>query len=170
MSATETRAPICPRSGIRTFRRQRRTPEPTRLGLALGIVLVLLLAGAGLAIARADDEPEATPIAERYQPASRGTRAAVTRWRPMLAEYAWDVDTALRIVDCESGGDPEAINPSSGAAGLFQLYGWAGLARRLFGDGRVLIPWVNVATAFALWEDSGGRFGFHWAASAGCWR
>jgi hypothetical protein len=32
-----------------------------------------------------------------------------------------------------------------------------------------MIPWVNVATAFALWQDSGGTFRWHWGASRSCW-
>ena len=52
----------------------------------------------------------------RYQPSERGTRPAVVQWRPLLEQYDWDVDTALRIVDCESGGDPAAVNRWSGAA------------------------------------------------------
>ncbi len=31
---------------------------------------------------------------------------------------ASDVDKALRVISCESGGDPNAVNRSSGAAGL----------------------------------------------------
>lgn len=131
-------------------------------GLAVGLMVGGVLFGLGVVKAQEVDE-------ERYTPSARGTRPAVTRWTDLVAAYDWDVPTALRVIDCESSGDPGAINPYSGAAGLFQLYGWSRLARRLFGDGRVLIPWVNVATAHALWEDSGERFGFHWYASRGCW-
>lgn len=31
------------------------------------------------------------------------------------------VEEALRILDCESNGDPDAYNPYSGASGLFQF-------------------------------------------------
>ncbi len=40
-----------------------------------------------------------------------------------MAEY-WPaslVDGALAVMDCESGGDPNAYNPASGASGLFQF-------------------------------------------------
>lgn len=158
--------------GIHVYERHR-LPRPTRLGWL--VCLLILLGGLGVGLARAEPDE---PVVERFTPSARGTRPAVTRWRPLLAEYPWDVETALRVVDCESGGDPGAINPSSGAAGLMQLYGWSWLARRLFGTGDVTIPWVNVAVAHVLWADSGGAFGWydargrprgHWAASIGCW-
>jgi hypothetical protein len=46
----------------------------------------------------------------------------VERWRPLVeAHFAADlVDQALSIIRCESYGDPDAVNPVSGAAGLFQ--------------------------------------------------
>lgn len=49
--------------------------------------------------------------------------AAVEAWRPLVAaHFAADlVDDALYIMQCESLGDPEAVNPYSGASGLFQF-------------------------------------------------
>jgi Transglycosylase SLT domain len=44
-------------------------------------------------------------------------------WRPLVEEY-WptgQVDDALSVMDCESGGDPNAYNSASGASGLFQF-------------------------------------------------
>jgi hypothetical protein len=127
---------------------------------ALALVAALLRPGPATA---------QTVEADRFEPAARGVRPSVARWRPLLEAYPWDVDTALRVVDCESGGDPAAVNPWSGAAGLWQLYGWRGLARRLFGSEDLLDPVLNTAVAFALWEDSGGRFSWHWYASRRCW-
>ena len=44
-------------------------------------------------------------------------------WRPLVAFYfeAEDVDRAICLMGKESAGDPEARNPSSGAAGLMQV-------------------------------------------------
>jgi hypothetical protein len=44
-------------------------------------------------------------------------------WRPLVALYfdAEDVDRALCLMEKESAGDPDARNPSSGAAGLMQV-------------------------------------------------
>ena len=51
----------------------------------------------------------------------------VERWRPTVTEavFAWggnerDVHRFLRIMQCESGGLPDAKNPNSSASGLMQ--------------------------------------------------
>lgn len=52
-----------------------------------------------------------------------GDNPQVEMWRPLVSEYfaADQVDTALRVMECESGGDPNAKNPNSSASGLFQF-------------------------------------------------
>jgi hypothetical protein len=54
-------------------------------------------------------------------------RDDVEHWRPLVTEavFAWggdeeDVHRFLRIMQCESGGDPAAKNPNSSASGLMQ--------------------------------------------------
>jgi hypothetical protein len=49
--------------------------------------------------------------------------AAVEQWRALVEQAfpANRVEEALRIIGCESNGDPDATNPYSGAAGLFQF-------------------------------------------------
>ena len=44
---------------------------------------------------------------------------SVLRWVPMLLEYDWPIEQALAVIDCESYGDPTAVNPSSRTTGLF---------------------------------------------------
>ena len=46
----------------------------------------------------------------------------VLRWVPMLLEYDWPIEEALAIIDCESSGDPAAVNPTSRTTGLFQVH------------------------------------------------
>ncbi len=55
------------------------------------------------------------------QPSNVGS--SVERWRPLVEAHfrAGDVDTALRIIACESRGNPDAKNPGSSAAGLWQF-------------------------------------------------
>jgi septal ring factor EnvC (AmiA/AmiB activator) len=70
--------------------------------------------------------PPATPTTTTPvpDPVSGGSfPAAVERWRSLVAAYfpADRVDAALAVIRCESGGDPEAYNPYSGASGLFQF-------------------------------------------------
>jgi hypothetical protein len=53
----------------------------------------------------------------------RPLRPAVEQWRGLVAQFfsAEMVEPALRIMQCESLGDPKAYNPYSGASGLFQF-------------------------------------------------
>lgn len=50
-------------------------------------------------------------------------RPTTESWRALVAEHfpAAQVEAALVIIQCESGGDPGAVNPYSGASGLFQF-------------------------------------------------
>jgi hypothetical protein len=51
----------------------------------------------------------------------RGMGSGVEQWRDLVAAYfPGEVDTALRVMACESGGNPGAYNPS-GASGLMQV-------------------------------------------------
>ena len=96
-------------------------------------------------------------------------RPEVERWRPLVARYfqAEDVEHALAIIRCESVGDPDAVNPASGTAGLFQhrpqywparstAAGWAGWP--------ILDPEAN--TAVAAWLVYAGGGWAHWSGRA----
>lgn len=45
------------------------------------------------------------------------------RWRPLIERFFpdYEVDKAMRVMRCESGGNPNAKNRTSTAAGLFQF-------------------------------------------------
>lgn len=79
----------------------------------------------------------------------------------LIAAYPWPAIEATRIMMCESGGDPNAYNPS-GARGAFQImpvHAW-----RVGGDLDSLYdPAVNVRVAFDIYVDNGG-FAGPWAA------
>lgn len=133
-----------------------------RARIIWALTCLICFAAAGSSTVRAE-EPQ------RFEPSSRSGRAVVQQWRPALEAYVWPVETALRVIACESLGDPDAVNPSSGAAGLFQvmpsLHRWR--VWRLFGEWRSLLdPWVNIAIAFELWDVGGWA---PWASSRGCW-
>ena len=77
---------------------------------------------------------------------------AVEQWRGLVQQHfpANRVDEALRIIQCESGGDPSAYNPYSGASGLFQFLPstWATTAPKAgYPDASVFDPTANVASA-----------------------
>ena len=63
------------------------------------------------------------PQPRRSERAVRSPGGNVEQWRPLVAAYfpAGEVDRALCIMGHESRGDPNAKNPRSTAAGLFQF-------------------------------------------------
>lgn len=94
-------------------------------------------------------------------------------WRSLVGWYfdATDVDRAVAVLRCESGGDATAKNPYSTASGLFQHLGslWderAADAGRPGAD--IFDPVANVAVAAWLVYEGGG-WG-HWNPSRHCWR
>lgn len=97
---------------------------------------------------------------------------SVEQWRSLVEKYFPEdrVEEALRVMACESRGNPNAKNPASTATGLFQfldrtwawmsvMSGWNGYSR--------LDPEANVAVAAYLMKFSirsghpGGAWG-HW--------
>jgi hypothetical protein len=96
----------------------------------------------------------------------------VEGWR-MLVEHFFrpaDVDRAIRVIACESKGDPDARNPHSSASGLFQHLAslWTPRAEAVgYPGASVFDPVANVAAAAGLVYEGGGWS--HWDASRGCW-
>ena len=113
---------------------------------------------------------QTSPTAPKTAPESteqvfRGMGAGVEQWRGLVAAYFPEqVDFALLVISCESGGNPNAYNPS-GASGLFQvLASWADN----FGytPAHLFDPAINLQIARALYDDGGWG---HWRASRHCW-
>ena len=76
----------------------------------------------------------------------------VEQWRSLVQQFfpSNRVEEALRIIDCESNGDTEAVNPYTGAAGLFQFLPstWASTSPQAgYGGSSALDPEANIATA-----------------------
>jgi soluble lytic murein transglycosylase-like protein len=62
------------------------------------------------------------PTTATKAPASRSYGSGVEQWRSLVAaSFGSEVDTALRVMRCESNGNPSAQNRRSSAAGLFQI-------------------------------------------------
>lgn len=94
---------------------------------------------------------------------------AVERWRPLVQQFfpSNRVEEALRILDCESNGDPDAYNPYSGASGLFQFLPstWASSAPKAgYGGRSVFEPEANIATAAWLGKRYEALGQYFWRA------
>jgi soluble lytic murein transglycosylase-like protein len=82
----------------------------------------------------------------------RGMGTNTEQWRGLVAEYfGSETDLALCVMEHESGGNPEARNPTSGAAGLFQImpFWW-----EAYGGDRYN-PTDNVALAKTIRDQQG---------------
>ena len=116
------------------------------------------------------------PVTTTKAPRSSRWIPTVERWRGLVSEHfrPGDVETALRIIQCESGGDPEAANSRSSARGLFQhlerYWGptWHGdkirggnrAARAGVGDADIFDPVAQTIVAAWLRYKAGGWT--HW--------
>lgn len=75
----------------------------------------------------------------------------VERWRGLVSQYFTDVDHALCVIKYESGGNPTAVNATSGAAGLFQImpFWWDAYGGNRFD------PETNIALASVIQSQQG---------------
>lgn len=97
------------------------------------------------------DKP--TSILQVPQMREGGTDAQATPLlRALLCSYDWDCVTAERIVQCESRFDPAATNGVSW--GLWQINAIHAYRRPDFWSGW-MIPEVNTAWAYELWQEQG---------------
>lgn len=90
--------------------------------------------------------------------------SGVERWRPLVEKHfePANVTTALSVIDCESGGNPDATNRSRTAAGLFQhlLKYWDARAEAAgYPGGNIFDPETNIAVSAWLAETHGWS---HW--------
>ena len=107
------------------------------------------------------------PVEEEAQLTTPISTHPIERWRPMVeSRFApIDVPWAMRVLACESNGDPYAKNPRSTASGLFQfLRGtWDSVAIPLgygsHSSGAVFDPAANIHSAAWLFYAEGPH---HW--------
>jgi hypothetical protein len=108
----------------------------------------------------------------QIMPQTKGNHIdAVEQWRP-LAQQALDdygipeqIETFLRVMHCESRGDPWAKNPNSTASGLMQHLArpyWPARAAAIgMPNASVFDPIANVYASAYLLTTPGGGWG-HW--------
>lgn len=93
------------------------------------------------------------------------------QWRSLVSQFfpGNRVEEALRIIDCESNANPNAENPYSGAAGLFQFLPstWASTAPSAgYAGASVFDPEANIASAAWLanrYQELGYYFWQPWS-------
>ena len=119
-------------------------------------------------------DPPTPPAAEPYDPGINDTFIPnVERWRDdvvaAIAAYggpASDVDLFLTIMHRESRGQPEATNPTSGAAGLMQHMPQYWDQRAISAGYAGASPYDPIAninvSAWLLYQATGGGWG-HWS-------
>ncbi len=104
-------------------------------------------------------------------PPDTGGPRNVEEWRWLVEQYfpAELVDEALRVMKCESNGDPAAYNSRSGASGLFQFipntWNWAS-SKAGWAGASPFDPEANTASAAWLvqWSLNRGKDAWsHWS-------
>jgi uncharacterized protein YabE (DUF348 family) len=89
----------------------------------------------------------AAPPTPVYEPTEDPAPAYSGDWTSIVCSYDWDCSWALAVIQCESGGNPNAYNPA-GYVGLFQIYEGYG--------GNLRDPATNIAAAYSLYASGGG--------------
>jgi hypothetical protein len=83
----------------------------------------------------------------------------------IMTVFGEDGELAVKVAKCESGLNPNAINKTSSARGLFQIMqSWHKIDQKWLFD-----PMINTLVARQLFDESGGSFSPHWDASIDCW-
>ena len=85
---------------------------------AFALVLVLLSTGWGIVPSADAQGPATAPARLHASSPAAASRAAIQR---AAREFGVSFNLMLAIARCESGLNPGATNPSSGAAGLYQF-------------------------------------------------
>lgn len=83
--------------------------------------------------------------------------------KSLIAQYDWNVASAIAISNCESGLDPTRhnYNPATrdDSWGLYQINLWGANARSRPPASELVKPEVNIAFAYKIYKGQGDRFG-----------
>lgn len=113
-----------------------------------------------LAYNQAQRKPAVKP---QPKPAQQTTTAGTEQWRGLAGQYDWNVEHALLIMSCESGGVPTKhnYNPATrdNSWGLYQVNLWGSNAKNRPPASELVKPEVNIAYAYNLYVSQGRRFG-----------
>ena len=104
--------------------------------------------------------PKPAPVRVRHAAVVQATYSA-----PAAATYSGGSGCQAKIIADESGGNPRAVNPTSGAGGLYQFLPstWAALGHS------GLPQYASVAEQNQAYYQEVAQSGYSaWAASGGC--
>lgn len=123
-------------------------------------------------LVRALDLPVPNPLPPHSAEAVALKSVLSHRWFSVVSQhfYPTDVPRALEVIDCESRGNPYAVNHSSRASGLFQhlpKYWAQRSASAGVAGASIFDPHANTAVAAWLVYHAGGWD--HWSPTASCW-
>jgi len=118
------------------------------------------------------DPAEGTTTTTAPIPGDLNVPPGTESWVGLVQAYfaSDDFQRALNVIYCESNGNPDAANPYSGAAGLFQHLPRFWNERTTsagYAGANIYDPTANAGVAAWLVYYGGGWS--HWNASAGCW-
>lgn len=97
------------------------------------------------------------------RPSCDGPASCVAMVRVLAPRYGVSAQSAVNVMLCESGGNPNAYNPSSGASGLFQQLAryWPGRAATYGHAGASPFDgYANASVSLGMIRDTGGYS--HW--------
>ena len=143
----------------------------------LALTALMVMPGAAYSPPAPDGSPHdpvvrAPVVTDRDSPAPPPDRPpvewdaedGVEFWRHVVAEhFGPNTNRALAVMGCESGGNPNAKNPSSSASGLFQhlaTYWPERSAQAGLPGASIWSPTANIAVA--AWLSDGGSDWSHW--------
>jgi hypothetical protein len=86
----------------------------------------------------------------------------------LIASYDWDYATAYRIMICESGRNPEALNDNPNtrdySVGLFQINLYGNLRNTRPDEDWLRVPENNISYAYIIYQEQG------WFAWLNCYK
>lgn len=79
-------------------------------------------------------------------------KPGVEQWRSLVSKYNWDADLVLRIMSCESGGNPNSVNstPPDYSVGLMQINLYGSLALTRPSEAWLKVPANNIEYAYGM--------------------
>lgn len=128
-----------------------------------------------VALAYADSiAPQATTSPAVASSTPKATKTACDQFRPIIKQYDWDVDLAIKICNAESSGQHRQVfdNPPTRdySVGLFQINLYGDLKYKRPTEEELKKPDINIAFAYKLYKSGEWKpWGVCWDGKVKCW-